>query len=374
MHALSSKALKEFRDEARTWLEENVPREPQPKDPVAGRAFDCAWQAKQYEGGWAGVAWPKEHGGRGLSPVEQIIWFEEMARANAPRMGAFTIALGHAGPTIIENGTVEQQQKYLEPILAGRTPWCQGFSEPDAGSDLASLRTSAVIDGDHLVVNGSKIWTSFALMADYQELLVRTDPALPRHKGLSWVVMDMKTEGLTVRPIRSLEGHAPLNQCTYDNVRIPLENVVGGLNNGWRVALSTLAYERGSGYLASRMLVLNEIDELIELARKKDRLEGTEFAYELATLRAEAQVIPALAYDGIADGRNSDLSAAVNQVYYGEVITRLYRVAVAVLEDEGLVANKWMSGYLAAYAFTIAGGTKDIQKNILGERVLGLPR
>jgi alkylation response protein AidB-like acyl-CoA dehydrogenase len=371
---ITTRQLASFREEARTWLEEHVPREPRPAGVVDGRAFDCAWQATQYEGGWAGVGWPKEFGGRGLSPTEQIVWFEEMARANAPRMGAFTIALGHAGPTIIVNGTPEQQSQYLEPILAGRTPWCQGFSEPQAGSDLAAIRTSGEIDGDHLVVNGTKIWTSFARMADYQELLVRTDPSLPRHRGLSWVVLDMRTPGLFVEPIRTLDGDQLLHECRYEDVRIPLKNVVGGLNNGWSVAMSTLNYERGSGYLASRMLVLHQIDELIEIARRKDVLYGTELTVELAAIRAQAQAIRALAYDGIASGRNRELTAAVNQVFYGELAAQLYRTAMAVLDDEGMAANKWMAGYLSAYAFIIAGGSKDIQKNIVGERVLGLPR
>jgi alkylation response protein AidB-like acyl-CoA dehydrogenase len=315
-----------------------------------------------------------EFGGRGLSPAQQLIWYEEMALAGAPRMGAFTIALGHAGPTLIQHGTPEQQSTHLDAILSGRTPWCQGFSEPDAGSDLGSLRTTATIEGDDLVVNGSKIWTSFALMADYQELLVRTDPKQPRHRGLSWVIMDMQSEGLTVRPIRSVDGHELFNQCFYDNVRIPLENVVGGLDNGWKVAMSTLEHERGGGYLASRLLVLNEVDELIEVARSNGRLAGTDVAYELAALRAEAQAMRALGYDGIASDRDRSLTSPVNQLWYGDLAQRLYRCAVHLIGDEGLVANKWMSGYLGAYAFVIAGGTKDIQKNILGERALGLPR
>lgn len=373
MEIVNDKKLDEFREEARTWLAENTPKEARPPDDEGARAFDCEWQRIQFEGGWAGVTWPKEYGGRGMSAAEQLIWFEECVRAKAPSTGAFTVALGHAGPTIIAAGTEEQKATYLQPIISGQTPWCQGFSEPGSGSDLASLRTRAVIDGDELVVNGQKIWTSFAMLADYQELLCRTDPDVPKHRGISWVVLDMKTPGLTVRPIKTINGGAHFAECFYDNVRIPLKNVVGGLNNGWKTAMTTLSHERGLGYLASRLLILSEAEELIKLADKRGLLEGR-LAYELACMRAEAQVVHALGYDGVADGRNQGLIASVNQVFNGELSKRLSRLALEVLAAEGLERSLWTTSYLSSFPATIAGGTKDIQKNILGERVLGLPR
>jgi alkylation response protein AidB-like acyl-CoA dehydrogenase len=308
-----------------------------------------------------------------MSAAEQLIWFEECVRAKAPGTGAFTVALGHAGPTIIAAGTEQQKAAYLQPIISGQTPWCQGFSEPGSGSDLASLRTRAVIDGDELVVNGQKIWTSFAMLADYQELLCRTDPDAPKHKGISWVILDMKTPGLTVRPIKTINGMAHFAECFYDNVRIPLANVVGGINNGWATAMTTLSHERGLGYLASRLLILSEAEDLIRIADKRGVLEGR-LAYELACMRAEAQVVHALGYDGIADGRKREMIAAVNQVFYGELGKRLARLSLEVLGPDSLERSHWTTSYLSSFPHTIAGGTKDIQKNILGERVLGLPR
>jgi alkylation response protein AidB-like acyl-CoA dehydrogenase len=374
MELLHDEALAEFRQRARGWLEANAPGGPRPTDDAAARAFDCEWQRRQYEGGWAGVAWPKEYGGQGLSPLRQMIWYEELVRAGAPSMGSFTVALGHAGPTIIARGTPEQQAEYLPRILRGETPWCQGFSEPGSGSDLASLRTRAVIDGDDLVINGSKIWTSFAHLADYQELLVRTDPDAPKHKGISWVIVPMDAPGLTVRRIRTIDGHAHFCECFYDDVRVPLANVVGELNDGWRVAMSTLSFERGMGYLASRLTVINEVDELIELARGRGLLEDSGIAAELALVKAEASAVHALGYDGVSSTARPELVAAVNQVFNGELGKRLDRLATDILGADGLERGRWTTAYLGSFPQTIAGGSKDIQKNILGERVLGLPR
>lgn len=374
MDLLKDPEITAFREEARTWLEENAPREERPADDLQAREFDRAWQRLQFEGGWAGVAWPKEYGGSGLSPLQQMIWYEEMVRADAPSMGSFTVALGHAGPTIIARGTEEQQEAYLQRIIGGDTPWCQGFSEPGSGSDLASLRTRATIEGDELVVNGQKIWTSFAHIADFQELLVRTDPDAPKHRGISWVVLDMKTPGLTVRPIRTIDGNAHFCECFYDDVRIPLANVVGGLNNGWQVAMSTLSFERGMGYLQSRLTIITRVDRLIAEARRRNVLTDDRIAWQLAHLRAEATAVHALGYDGVVTKARPELVAAVNQVFNGELDKELYRVALEVLQVDGLERDPWTAGYLGSFPATIAGGSKDIQKNIVGERVLGLPR
>jgi alkylation response protein AidB-like acyl-CoA dehydrogenase len=374
MDLLTDAETIDFRDEARTWLETNAPGEPRPADYAAARAFDCEWQRRQYDGGWAAVAWPVEFGGRGLSPLQQMIWYEELVRAGAPTMGSFTVALGHAGPTIIAKGTPEQQAKYLNDIISGRSPWCQGFSEPNSGSDLASLRTRAVIEGDELVINGQKTWTSWGHIADYQELLVRTDPDAPKHKGISWVVLDMKTPGVTVRPIRTIAGHSHFSECFYDNVRVPLENVVGGVNNGWQVAMSTLSFERGMGYLQTRLSRLNDIDQLIDEAGRRNLLGNEELAYQLAKLRAEAVAVHALGYDGVAATSQPELIGSVNQIFNGELSKSFGRAAMAVHGTDGLERGDVPALYLTSFSQTIAGGTKDIQKNILGERVLGLPR
>ena len=282
------------------------------------------------------MAWPQQFGGLGLSPLQQLVWIEECVRAQAPGMGCFTIALGHAGPTIIECGTPEQQERYLSPILAGNEPWCQGFSEPESGSDLASLRTSAVIDGDDLVISGQKVWTSFAEVADFQELLVRTDPEAPRHQGISWLILDMHAPGVDVRPIRAIDGRAEFAEVLYDQVRVPLSNVVGGLNNGWAVAMTTLGFERGTGYLPNRLRLLNEVDDLIEEARQRGCLNDDRLSAELATLRAEAAAVRSLGYEGMTAGLDPDLVATVNQVFYAEVAKRAYRTALDVLGADAI--------------------------------------
>ena len=226
-----------FRGEARTWLRENLPTEERPPEGQEMRAFDLAWQRTLYDGGWAGISWPVDFGGRGLSDIQQMIWYEEFARANPPftlNNSCTFVGNNHGGPTIIVNGTDDQKATYLPPILRGEVVWCQGFSEPGAGSDLGSLTCRAEIDGDHLVVNGQKTWTSYAHVADLQELLVRTDPDAPKHKGISWVVCDMTTPGIEIREIRTMSRHRL--RGLLRRVRIPVTNVVGGLHNGWRTA------------------------------------------------------------------------------------------------------------------------------------------
>lgn len=373
MKLVNDPALDTFRDRARTWLEENVPTESRPENRQEAREYDSVWLRRQYDGGWAGVAWPQAYGGLGLTPLQQLIWIEECVRAQAPGMGCFTVALGHAGPTIMECGTPEQQERYLTPILKGEEPWCQGFSEPDSGSDLASLRTRADIDGDHLVVSGQKVWTSFAEVADFQELLVRTDPTA-KHAGISWVILDMRSPGVEIRPIRTIDGRAEFAEVFYDQVRVPLTNVVGGLNNGWAVAMQTLGFERGTGYLPNRLRLLNIVEQLIVEARKRDQFDDERVQIALASLRAEAAAVRALGYEGMTANLDADLVATVNQVFYAELAKRLYRVALDVLGDDALEASDWTQGFYTSMSETILGGTKEIQKNILGERVLGLPR
>src|SRR5262249_34622850 len=225
-----------FREEVRDWLHQHKPREKRPRTGEEMRAYDVAWQRAQWDGGWAGINWPREYGGRGLSLLEQVIWHEEYARADAPYIGCCFVGVNHGGPTLIMRGTEGQKRFHLPRILTGDAVWCQGFSEPGAGSDLASLKTRAVIDGDHLVVNGQKIWTSFAHVADYQELLVRTDSSGAKQHGITWVVCDMHTPGIDVRPIETMAGDFHFCEVFYTDVRIPLANIVGEVNQGWSVA------------------------------------------------------------------------------------------------------------------------------------------
>ena len=257
----------EFRDEVRTWLAENTPSERRPREGQAMRDYDLAWQRLQYDAGWAGISWPVEFGGRGLALTQQLIWFEEYARTGMRGIDARFVGLSHAGPTLIARATEEQQAFHLPKILRGDVVWCQGFSEPEAGSDLASLRTRAVVDGDELVVTGQKIWTSFADVADYQELLVRTNTEVPKHKGITWVICDMRSPGIDVRPIKTMEGGTDFCEVFYDEVRIPLANVVGVIDNGWSVAMSTLSFERGTAFTVDQVQLSSTVERLIEIAR-----------------------------------------------------------------------------------------------------------
>lgn len=381
----------EFRDEVRTWLHEHVPSGPRPTDDgVEVRAYDAAWQRAQYDGGWAGISWPTEYGGRGLSTIQQLIWFEEYAWAEAPWIGACFVGTNHGGPTLIARASDEQKAYHLPRILRGESIWCQGFSEPEAGSDLGSLRCRAEIDGDQLVVTGQKIWTSFADVADYQELLVRTDPDVAKHKGITWVICDMRLPGITVRPIPTLDRGAEFCEVFYDEVRIPLSNVVGDLNDGWSVAMSTLSFERGTGFMAEIIHAAHTVDVLIAEARvrvgadgRRPVIDDDEYARRLATLKAEVTVLRSATYRAIS--RNMRQGApgpegSMLRLHYGELVQRMHRLAMEILGADALAyqsnRNRGVStgAWLRSFASTMGGGTSEIQRNIIGERVLGLPR
>ncbi|WP_182377723.1 acyl-CoA dehydrogenase family protein [Nocardioides sp. WS12] len=384
MELLTSPELQEFRDEARTWLHENVPGDDRPHDGPGLknrdeiRAWDAAWQRRQYDGGWAGVDWPKEYGGRGLSLVEQVIWYEELVRAGAPTgFSVFQVALGHAGPTLIARATDEQKAFHLPRILKGESPWCQGFSEPSSGSDLASLRTTGVIDGEELVITGQKMWTTGAQYADYCELLVRTDPDVARHKGLTWVIMEMDRPGVDVRPIHLIPDEYETCEVFYDEVRVPLSNVVDQVNNGWSVAMSTLAIERGPAFLDMRLYNIYHVDELISIARDRGLLADAALADRLAQARADAAAVRSMAYWQISTsemGVQPGAESTAIRTWHTQLEQRISRLAVDILGTEALLRNNWTRQWLGTFATTIVGGTKDIQKNIIGERVLGLPR
>src|SRR5918996_931521 len=266
-----SESDERFRAEVRAWLErelQHLPPRPGPEDWRARRNYDTDWQRKLFEAGYAGINWPKEVGGRGASPTEQLIFLEETERAGAPYVGVNFVGLLHAGPTLVAEGTDEQKQRHLPRILRGEEVWCQGFSEPGAGSDLASLSTRAVRDGDHYVVTGQKIWTSHAQVADYCELLARTDPEAPRHRGITWMVMPMDSAGITVRPMRTLTGESEFSEMFLDAVRVPVENVVGAENDGWRVAMVTFGFERGTAFVSELLGSMRLLADLVEIAKK----------------------------------------------------------------------------------------------------------
>ncbi|MWA03603.1 acyl-CoA dehydrogenase [Actinomadura sp. LD22] len=369
--------LAAFREEARTWLAANVPDEPRPTTPgPALRQFDEEWQRCQYDGGWAGISWSTEYGGRGLSLLQQIIWYEELVRAGAPETSVFNVAFAHAGPTLIARGDERQKSFYLPRILRGETPWCQGFSEPESGSDLASLRCRGTLDGDELVISGTKIWMTNAEYADYCELLVRTDPAGDRHHGLSWVVMDMHVPGVDIRPIVSIDGWPHNCEVFFDGARVPVGNVVGGIGNGWSVAMSTLAAERGPAFLDTRLSSVLFVDEMIDHARSTGLLDDEKVYADLAELRAEGAALRSMAYYQAAtsDPGSSSSETVAARNFFVQFLGRVSRTALEILGPDVVETSAWTRRWLFDLSEPIAGGTIDIQRNIIGERVLGLPR
>jgi alkylation response protein AidB-like acyl-CoA dehydrogenase len=382
-----------LRTEIRTWLVENVPSgQPPHAPPSEVRAFDAAWQRRQFDGGWAGIAWPTEFGGRGLGMVEQLIWYEEYAKAKAPFIRSCFVSINHAGPTLIMRASDDLKREHLPKMLRGDEIWCQGFSEPDAGSDLAAIRTTGVVDGDRVIVNGSKIWTSYAHIADCQELLLRTDTDAPKHKGLSWVICDMDTPGIDVRPIKSIEGALDFCEVFYDEVEIPLTNVVGDLNQGWDVAMTTLSFERGTAFMAEQVTLDKMVDRLIDIARTrpgpglsgKPAIEDEEIARRLAFLKAEVTALRAMTYLGVSRNERRGQPGAEGsflRLAVGELMQRISQAAMDLFGIDGLEMTDpirhrfhWSNDYLYSASRTISAGTKDIQRNIIGERLLGLPR
>lgn len=387
MQIAFSKEDETFRAKVRDWLHDNVPKEPRPAGGKAQRDYDVAWRRRQNDGGWGHISWPKAYGGCGLSTTQQLIWYEEYARAGGPTtLDMFFVALNHAGPTLIARGGEEQKAFHLPKILNGDAIWCQGFSEPSAGSDLAGLRTRAVIDGDHLVVTGQKIWTSQAHHAQFQELLVRTNPSAPKHKGITWVIAEMGVPGMDIRPIRNMAGEEHFCEVFYDEVRIPLSNVVGEINDGWSVAMSTLAFERGAASVPHLIELGTMVEHLVELANSRMGPDGRPairdeaFASELSALRAEAAALRSLALLSISRAERRNVpgpEGSMVRLQMSLLIQRIYRVAMDILGASGLELSDigdWSYEYLVAFRHTIAGGTSEIQRNIIGERMLGLPK
>ena len=392
-----SEAELEFRSRLRAWLADSVPRLPSPPhgdDWPARREYDTAWQRRLFDTGYAGVDWPAEHGGLGSSPTEQLIFLEESAKAGAPYVGANFVGLLHAGPTLIVEGTDEQRSRYLPRILRGDEVWCQGFSEPDAGSDLASLRTTAVRDGDHYVVTGRKLWTSYAQVADYCELLARTDPAAPKHKGISWLIVPMDAPGIEVRPLRTAAGTSEFSELVLDGVRVPAANRVGAENDGWRVAMVTFAFERGTAFIGEMVESRTMLAEIVRIARATpDRAGGVLWddpglRREVGRFSAQLHGLWALIRQNVSEASAGLVpveGASVFKLGFTETRQRLGDLAAQVLGRAGLSlsdassvsgaqSGRLVEDRVAKLAYTIAAGTSQIQKNILAERVLGLPK
>jgi alkylation response protein AidB-like acyl-CoA dehydrogenase len=377
-----------FRDELRAWLADELPKlppEPAHEDWQAKRAYDTGWQRRLHGAGYAGIAWPKEYGGRGATPTEELIFLEETEKAGAPYVGCNFVGTLHAGPTIAAEATPEQKARYLPGILRGDHVWCQGFSEPGAGSDLASLRTKAVRDGDHYVVTGQKIWTSHAHIADYCELLARTDPDAPKHKGITWMVMPMDTPGIEIRPMQTLTGVSEFSEMFLDEVRIPVFNRVGDENDGWRVAMVTFSFERGTAFVSELLGSFRLVSDLAEVARKTGAWDDDHVRRELAIVAAELEAQWAMTKRNVSRASrhgNAGVGGSVFKLAYHDTKVRLGDLAMEVLgraglalgDPAGLAGADHVERRLYTLSLSIAAGTAQIQRNIVGERMLGLPR
>ncbi|MBW5484659.1 acyl-CoA dehydrogenase family protein [Streptomyces bambusae] len=365
----------DFRARLRGWLAgvlPALPPKPAPDDWPGRRAYDAGWQRALHDAGYAGVHWD-------ASPTLRLIFLEETERAGAPYVGANFVGLLHAGPTIAAEGTPQQRERWLPPILRGDEIWCQGFSEPDAGSDLASLRTRAVRDGDAYVVTGSKIWTSHAEVADWCELLVRTDPQAPRHRGISWLAMPMDAPGVTVRPLRTLAGSAEFAEMFLDEVRVPVANRVGAENDGWRVTMVTLSFERGTAFVGEVVACRRVLAELAHRARRSGRWDDPVLRRRLGRLSAEFAALWRLTQWNVSEAQGAGgvpgVGGSVFKLRYSQARQELYEAAAQVLGAQALVLDEpWVADRLSSLSYTIAAGTSQIQQNIVAERILGLPK
>ncbi len=391
----------EFRTEIRQWLAEHLPEGwgERPMSRSERRAFADAWAQQLREGGWICASWPTEYGGKGLSLLEQVVLHEEFARVQAPlRADFFGDTL--VGPTLLQWGTEEQKREFIPRILAGTVSWCQGFSEPDAGSDLASLSTRAVLDGDEWVINGQKVWTTQAQYADYIFLLARTNPDAPRHAGISYFLVAMDQPGIEVQPIEQIDGTAEFNQVFFTDARCPKDRVVGGVDNGWNVAMTTLGFERGSSATTGHRRFARELDVILAEARARGKDRDPLIRQRLARAWSNVKIMEINGYrsltDALAGTHHTAALGACHKMFWSETHQQTMELALAILGPDGQIlmgdgeggemlpgVRRGRAGYpvgdlQASFFFsrseTIWGGTAQIQRNIVGERVLGLPK
>lgn len=384
-----SPAEERFRDELRAWLNAHPPG-PEPADLDEWVTYGKAWQRRLYEAGWCGVHWPSEYGGRGASLVEQIIFQEETARARTPLLINLA-GLTMGGPVLIAHGTELQKKQHLKSILSAETIWCQGFSEPDAGSDLAALRTRAVLDGDSFVVTGQKVWTSFARYADWCMLLVRTAPDAPKHRGITFLLVDMKSPGITVRPLKQINGEEDFNEIFFEDVRVPRDNIVGEMNQGWSIAITTLMHERQTLTFSRQLQSNAALADLLSLVRRFPSRNAPAARDPLVRQRLAAALIESHAMRHTAlrnltralRGAVPGPEGSIEKLLWSEMYQRMLETA---LEIQGPYAQlvqgsphtiddgTWPHLFLYSRGRTIAAGSSEIQRNIIAERVLHLPR
>ncbi|MGH8012330.1 MAG: acyl-CoA dehydrogenase family protein [Candidatus Binataceae bacterium] len=381
------------RREVRNWLGQNLPKDhrkyPFSVEFMAGEEGEewrrrLAWHKRMHAGGWVSIGWPKEYGGRGASLSQQFIQKEELAAVGAPELvNGQGIRL--VGPTLMHWGTEEQRRRYLPPMLAAEEIWCQGYSEPNSGSDLASLQTHAVDDGDYFVINGQKVWTSDAHHADMCFLLVRTDPEAPKHKGITYLLVDMHSPGITVRPLVQMTGDRGFNEMFFEDVRVPKKNIIGEKNQGWLVALTSLMYERRARDMTE---VVTELARLARAVRRNggSAWDDSDVRQRISEFMCEAQ---AIRYTGLRQftrelkGLSPGPESSIQKVAYSELNVRIQKFAMELLGPYSQFAyqaplaiddGKWSYRMLAARGMTIGAGTSEIQRNVIGERVLGLPK
>jgi alkylation response protein AidB-like acyl-CoA dehydrogenase len=363
-----------FRAELRDWLARTLPElptEPARDDWPARVRYDTDWQRRLSDAGYAGMSWPKEYGGRDAPPSEQLVFLEETTRARAPYVGVNFVGTLHAGPTLIAEGSDQQRAQHLPRILRGDEVWCQCFSEPGAGSDLAGLRTRAVRDGNDYVVTGQKIWCSFGHVGEYGELLVRTDPDAPKHRGISWLILEMDRPGIEVRPIETLLGSSEFCEVFLDEVRVPVENRVGAENDGWRVTNVTLSFERGTAFVSEMVDARQLAEELRPLTSEPaDRRE-------LGRVLAALDALWALTVRNVTQASRGVVGpgALMFKLAYSEARDRLGELSLRLLGRGAFdVHDERVEERLRTLSIPIAAGTSQIQRNIIGERLLGLPR
>ena len=393
MSFLTTASDEEFRAELRGWFADALREQgppPSEHDWAARRAYDASWQRRLFDGGYAGMNWPAEFGGRAAPLGHQLVYFEEYARAGAPAPGTMFVGTRHAGPTLIAEGTAAQRSFHLPRILTGEDVWCQGFSEPEAGSDLASLRTRAVREGDEYVVTGHKIWSTRAQVADWCELLVRTDPDAPKHRGISWLILDMRSPGIEVRPLRTIDNDDHFCEVYLDRVRIPVANLVGAENDGWRVTNVTLRFERGTAFASHTIEMRETLNALVAMA--KQRYVGSETAWDDPGLRrdvgmmaAEVSALWRMTQLSIAEVERTGVPAQFGsaiKLRYSELVQDIADLFVRVA-GRPAIAGQTVAGedmavrvhdYLWWLHTTIAAGTSQIQRNLIAERILGLPK
>jgi hypothetical protein len=393
----------EFRGVIGSWLEENLPHgwgtPGFSMTPEERSTFNQQWTAKLFAGGWICASWPTEYGGKGLTLLQQVVLNEEFARVGAPlRADFFGDTL--VGPTLLQWGTEEQKKQFIPGILRGEISWCQGFSEPDAGSDLAGLKTRAELDGDEWVINGQKVWTTQAVHADYIFLLARTDPEAPKHAGISYLLVPMKQPGVEVRPIEQIDGSAEFNEVFLTNVRCPKENVVGGVNNGWKVAMTTLGFERGTSATTGYRRFLKEFNEILQAAQERGANRDPLIRQRLARSWSSIKIMQINGFRTLTDalhGTNTTAAlGACNKMFWSEAHQRTMLLAMDILGMDSQIllgrqgeeavlpgarraradypVNNLQALFFFSRSETIWGGSAEIQRNIVGERVLGLPK